>query len=78
MSNRKDYYEHAYKLHMENPVVDAHLDLPAEIYLRHVKGEREVIKTRFLDNWKKAGINVVVGAVFIETKDLPERGYPLV
>lgn len=68
------FYEKARELHQKYPVVDTHLDLAAEIYYRHRNGEREVIRRRYLDNFKKAGIRLVVSSVFLETVDLPLRG----
>ncbi len=74
---KKNYYEQAYALHQTCPVVNAHLDLPAEIYARYQCGEREVIKHHFLEDFKSAGINVMVCSVFIETSNLPYRGLEL-
>ena len=71
------YDEKAFFLHQYNPVVDAHLDLAAEIYERYQGGEREVIKNHYLENFKKAGITFIVSSVFIPTKQLPARGFEL-
>ncbi|MGN0513625.1 MAG: dipeptidase [Lachnospiraceae bacterium] len=64
----------AVKLHRENPVVDAHLDLPGEILYRHCNGEKHIIKNYYMDNWKRAGINLIIASVFVETRLLPEMG----
>ncbi|WP_099468947.1 dipeptidase [Konateibacter massiliensis] len=74
---RNEYEERAYYLHQENPVVDAHLDLAAEIYQRHQNGERHVIEKHYLENLKRAGINVIASSIFVETKQLPARGLEL-
>ncbi len=75
MARKNDeYWQQALKLHRENPVVDAHLDLAAEIHMRYQIGEREVIKKHYLDNFKAGGLNIVVSSVFVNTKDLPDKG----
>lgn len=68
------YLRSAMELHKNTPTVDAHLDLAGEILLRNQAGEREVIKNRYLSNFKKAGIRLVVSSVFVETGNL-ERGW---
>ena len=40
--------EWAKAVHRENPVVDAHLDLAAEVYRRRIYGERDVVERRYL------------------------------
>lgn len=72
-----EYEEIAYQLHQENPVVDAHLDLAAEVYVRYQNGETNIIRNHFLENFKKAGITVIASSIFIETKQLPARGLEL-
>jgi len=72
-----EYYKRAFELHQRYPVVDAHFDLAAEIYARYQNGEKEVIKTHYLENFKKAGITFIVSSVFIETRQLPVRGLEL-
>ena len=69
-----DYKETALSLHKNNIVVDAHLDLAGEIYNRHLAGEKEVIKNRYLDNFKKGGFNIIVSSLFISDIYLPEMG----
>lgn len=54
----------AYELCNKYPVVDAHLDLPYEIFLRKKIGEKNIIKSRYLTSFKKAGIKIVIGAIF--------------
>ena len=34
---QEKYLEQARKIHQENPVVDAHFDLAAEVYERHLR-----------------------------------------
>lgn len=68
------YIQEAKQLHEEHFVVDAHLDLAAEIFYRRLGGERDIIKNRFLDNWKCAGLNLIVSSVFVESQLLPSMG----
>ncbi len=74
MSNENEYLKTALRLHRENPVVDAHLDLPGEILHRAAAGEKNIIKNYYLNNWKRAGVNLIVVSVFLENMVLPEMG----
>ena len=67
-----DYREKALGLHKNNIVVDTHLDLAGEIYNRNLAGEKEVIKTRYLENFKKGGFNIIVSSLYISDVYLPE------
>lgn len=66
--------EWAKAVHRENPVVDAHLDLAAEVYARRSFGERDVVERRYLPYFREAHLNVCVSSVFVSSGDLPERG----
>ena len=66
--------EWAKAVHRENPVVDAHLDLAAEVYRRRIYGERDVVERRYLRRFLEAGVNVCVSSVFVASGDLPEKG----
>jgi len=67
-----DYKETALDLHKNNVVVDTHLDLAGEIYNRYMAGEKEVIKNRYLESFKKGGFNIVVSSLYIDDLFLPE------
>src|SRR6056297_66167 len=67
-----DYKEKALKLHKENTVIDAHLDLGAIIFERKRKGEKDIIKNHFLKDFKKAGFNLIVGAIYVDDIYIPE------
>ena len=71
---KDNYYDRACALHQENPIVDTHLDLAAEVYLRHLMGEKNVIKNRYLEDFRKAGVNLIVSSIFVENNELPYRG----
>lgn len=74
MRIHEQYLEQARKIHWENPVVDAHFDLAAEVYERHLTGESGVVERRYLPRFEEAGLNIVVSSIFINNRDLPELG----
>jgi len=69
-----DYIKKAKRLHKDNIVIDAHLDLGGIIFERKRKGEKDIIKNLFLEDFKKAGFNFIVGAIYVEDVFLPELG----
>jgi membrane dipeptidase len=52
-------------------VVDAHLDLAAEVRLRRRTGEEHVIRNRYLQPFREGGFNLIVSSVFVDTQALP-------
>ena len=66
----QEFLEKALLLHRNSPVVDAHLDLAGEVLLRKMAGEREVIKNHYLDNFKAAGVNLVLSSIYVENSRL--------
>ena len=68
------YLQKAMKLHGEYPVADAHLDLAGEILLRQRAGEKDIIRSHYLENWRLAGIRLVLSSVYIPTKLIQEEG----
>lgn len=69
-----DFREVALNLHKNSIVVDAHLDLAGEVYNRYMAGEKEVIKNKYLENFKKGGFNIIVSSLYIDDIFLPEMG----
>ena len=67
-------WQTAYSILGETPAVDMHLDLPGELLFRHQQGETEVIRKRYLPDWKRAGIRLVGASVYVEDIYLPEAG----
>lgn len=67
-------WQKAYGILGEIPAVDLHLDLPGELLFRHRQGEREVIRKRYLDDWKRVGIRLIGASVYVEDTYLPEGG----
>lgn len=62
----------ARELHRTSPVVDAHLDLAAEILFRHQAGEQDVIRRHYLSDFRTAGVKLIVSSVFVEDRNLNE------
>lgn len=66
--------EWARAIHRENPVVDAHFDLAAEVYERRLAGERDVVERYYLPHFEEASLNVCVSSVYVSSRYLPEQG----
>lgn len=71
---REEYLKKAVALHENVPVVDAHLDLAGEIFLRSRLGEREIIRKHYLKNWQIAGIKLMVSSVYVPTRIILNGG----
>lgn len=71
---QEQYLELARKIHRENPVVDAHFDLAAEVYERRLTGESGVVEQRYLPHFQEAGLNILVSSIYLTNRDLPELG----
>ena len=67
-----DFREAAIELHNNNIVIDAHLDLAGEIYNRNLAGEKDIIKNYYLKDFQKAGFNIIVSSLYIDSIFLPE------
>lgn len=59
-------YDIAKNLHQKYPLVDAHIDLPCEIFFRNKRGENKIIENHYLQDIKKAGVKILVGAIFTD------------
>ncbi len=64
------FLERARQLHEEYPVVDAHLDLASEVYLRRTNGETGVVEHLYLPHWRQAGLNLVVSSIYVSNAEL--------
>ena len=73
MELQKQYIEQAINLHNNNPVVDAHLDLAAELVYRVRNGEMNPLRTYYLKNLRAAGVNLVVSSVYQSDRQLLEE-----
>jgi len=68
------YLDHANQLHQTHYVADAHLDLAGEILLRQQAGETDIIRKYYLDNFRAAGINLIMSTIYVDKINLPEAG----
>jgi membrane dipeptidase len=66
--------EHVAHLQTQAFSIDAHFDLIYDVANRRERGEREVIKTRYLNDFKRGGFKLIVSAMFIHDLFLPEMG----
>ncbi len=64
--------ETARLLHRQQPLVVAHVDLPAELHLRREYGEPGALARDYLPRCRAAGIGVLIGAVFVHPSYLPD------
>lgn len=72
-----NFYDKALEIHNKVGMVDAHFDLPMEILQKHRNGETDVIKTKYIEDFKKANAKIIVMAVYIEEAYLPESALRL-
>ena len=61
-------------LHQKSFTVDAHFDLTFEVANRRERGQKKVVGTDYLSQFKKGGFNLIVSALFIQNHYLPEMG----
>lgn len=54
-------------------IVDAHSDIPYEVFLRKIDGEQRVLDKRQADRLKSGGINLPVFAIYVEARYKPDR-----
>jgi len=66
------FLERAKALHRAYPVVDAHLDLAAEVYARHLAGERDVVERCYSEHFQAAGLQVIVSSIYVFTSELSD------
>lgn len=64
--------ELAQHLHQTTPLLVSHMDLPAELQLRRQAGETKVLRTRYAERLRRAGIRVIIGSIFVHPSYLPE------
>lgn len=63
----------AVKFHRDHFVVDAHFDLPIAVREYRKRGETNVVERRYLEGFRKAGLDLVVASLFIADVHVPER-----
>jgi len=61
-------------LHRKAFTVDAHFDLTYEVANRRERGQKKVVETDYLDQFKGGCFDLIVSAIFIHDYYLPEMG----
>lgn len=74
MKLEANYLTMANDLHQTCPVVDAHLDLAGELLFRIQHGEKNPLRTHYLKNLQKGGVNLIFSSIYIRDEELPETG----
>ena len=69
MSKYQDIIEN---IHQKTIIVDAHLDLLSDLYKKHSSGTYNVIVNSYLKEFHSSGVDVIIAALFIDSRDLPE------
>lgn len=69
-----DLRERIEDIHQKAFTVDAHFDLTYDLANRRERGEKKVLETNFLPNFKAGGFDLIVSAIFIHDFFLPEMG----
>lgn len=54
-------------------IIDAHCDIPSELFVRRIDGERRVLDNRFAPMLKKGGVNLPVFGIYVESRYKPSR-----
>jgi membrane dipeptidase len=70
----KKLLEQVADIHRRAFTVDAHFDLTYEVANRRERGQRKVIETDYLHQFKSGGFDLIVSAMFIHNYFLPEMG----
>ncbi len=61
-------------IHRRAFTVDAHFDLTYDVANRRERGQKKVIETNYLHDFKTGGVDLIVSAIFIHNFFLPEMG----
>ena len=69
MSKQQDVVEN---IRQNIIIVDAHLDLLSDLTKKHSDGIYNVIIDSYLKEFHAGGVNVIIAALFIDSRDLPE------
>jgi membrane dipeptidase len=70
----KKFLEHVADIHRRAFTVDAHFDLTYDVANRRERGQKKVVETNFLPQFKSGNFNLIVSAIFINNFFLPEMG----
>lgn len=66
------YLLKAKEIHKNSIVIDSHLDLGGIIYNARINGQKKVMESLFLKDFRSASFNFIIGAIFIEDEFLPD------
>ena len=69
-----DKQKHIESLHEQAFTIDAHFDLTMDVAFRRERGETRVIESRYLDGFKRGGVDMIMSAMFVQDYFLPEMG----
>ncbi len=61
-------------LHRRAFTVDAHFDLTYEVANRRERGQKKIVETSYLQEFRAGGLDLIVSALFIHNFFLPEMG----
>src|SRR4051812_8121785 len=70
MSNSQELEDRITRLHAQG-LVDLHFDLPLDLYERRTQAD--LLASQFIPEFEQGGIGVVVCALYIEDRYLPEK-----
>ena len=71
---KKNLREQIAAIHHKAFTVDAHFDLTYDVANRRERGEKKVIETHYLPQFKAGSFDLIVSAIFIHDLFLPEMG----
>lgn len=67
-----NYLLKAKEIHKNSIVIDSHLDIGGIIYNARLNGQRKVMESLFLKDFRSASFNFIIGAIFVENEFLPD------
>lgn len=70
----KKYLEQVADIHRRAFTVDAHFDLTYEVANRRERGQKRIVETDYLQDFRTGGFDLIVSALFIHDFFLPEMG----
>lgn len=70
----KKFLEQVADIHRRAFTVDAHFDLTYEVANRRERGQKKIVETNYLQDFRTGGFDLIVSALFIHDFFLPEMG----
>lgn len=65
--------QRAREIHARAVVVDGHSDIPTDVWLRRMDGERRVLDTRHAERLGRGGVDVQLFGIYVEARMKPAR-----